>query len=124
MNAFDIGFEEGLDKVAGASNPAQPVKSSLPGGAPEKLRFAPYLNQGGGQAAEHKAGPVESKPQPCPGHVNIGDKSPGVQVAGDVGGRAGSPDTGDLGMGQSGDQTVTKSAAFMAGALSQVIDDE
>lgn len=122
MDAFEIGFEYAMDKLAGSSNPAQPVKNSLGTGAPEGQRFAPYLNQGGGGAAQHQAGEVQKQPQPWPGHVNIGDKKPGVQVAGDVGGRGGSPDTGELGIGQGGDTTVTKSAAYEAGFESMLGD--
>lgn len=113
--AFEIGVAAGMEKAA--ANPAAPQKSSLPGmghGSPGTA----YLNQGGGQARQQSAGSVQSQPQPWPGHVNIGNKSPGVQVPGNVGGRSGSPDTGDLGMGQGGDMTVTKSAAFEAGVVS------
>jgi hypothetical protein len=121
MKAFEIGVASAMDKLA-AGNPAQPVKQSLGTGQPEAQRFAPYLNQGGGMPAAHKAGAVESKPQPWPGHVNIGDKSPGQQVAGPVAGDK-SPDTGEMGSA-GGDMTVTKSAAFWAGVDSLFDGDE
>jgi hypothetical protein len=120
MNAFDIGVAMGMVKAA-AGNPAAPQKSSLPGmafGAPGTA----YLNQGGGQATQQSAGRVQMHAQPWPGHVNVGDKKPGTQVPGDVGGRSGSPDTGELGLGQGGDMTVTKSAAFEAGIVSALDD--
>lgn len=123
MDAFEIGFQDAMDKLAGTSNPAQPVKSSMGTGYPEGQRFAPYLNQGGGMAAQQTAGEVQKHPQPWPGHVNIGDKKPGTQEPGFVN-RHGSPDTGELGMGQGGDMTVTKSAAFEAGISSVFVDDD
>lgn len=119
MNAFEVGVAMGMEKAAG--NPAAPQKSSLPGmghGSPSTA----YLNQGGGGARQQVAGNVQIHPQPWPGHVNIGNKSPGTQVPGNVGGRGGSPDTGELGMGQGSDMTVTKSAAFEAGIVSALDD--
>ena len=112
----------GRKKTAAASNPAQAPKSSLSSGAPEAQRFAPYLNQGGGAAGQHQAGPVASVPQPWPGHVNIGDKSPGQQAAGAVAMDT-SPDTGERGTSNTGDMVRTKSAAFVAG-IGSVLDDE
>lgn len=117
MNVFQIGALAGMDKVA-AGNPAAPVKSSLGTGYPEAQRFATYLNQGGGMAAQHVAGSVQMHPSPYPGYINTGNKSAPMQVAGNIGGRGGSPDTGELGLGQGGDMTVTKSAAFQAGLAS------
>ena len=112
----DIGnlYDQVMEKVA---NPAAPVKSSKGGMERDEGPGTAYLNQGGGKAGKHVAGSVESTPQPWPGHVNIGDKSPGQQGAGDVGGRGGSPDTGERGttMG-SGDQAMSKSASWVMGA--------
>lgn len=121
MEAFEIGLHDAMEKLAGSSNPAQPVKQSLGTGYPEGQRFAPYLNQGGGQAAQHKAGEVQKQPQPYPGYVNMGDKSAPQQTAGQVA-MDSSPDTGELGMGQGGDMTVTKNAAFEAGIESMLAD--
>jgi hypothetical protein len=108
-------------KTAAAGNPAQAVKQSLPTGAPEAQRFAPHLNQGGGMPPAHQAGPVQSQPQPWPGHVNVGNKSPGQQVPGPVA-RDTSPDTGEKGKADEGTMTRTKSAAFVAG-IAAVLDD-
>lgn len=129
--AFAAGL---LAKLAAKGNPAAPAKSATGDTTVDHGPPAAYLNQGGGKAAKQTAGPIESRPQPHPGHVNIGDKGAGTQVAGDVGGRGGAPDTGDLGMGKGGDMAVTKSAAWIAGEeivaeamfaekLASVIDD-
>ena len=91
------------------------AKVSLPSGTPEAQRFAPYLNQGGGNAGQHTAGSVESRPQPWPGHVNVGDKGAGQQVPGRVAMDT-SPDTGEKGTSDTGDMIRTKSAAWIAGA--------
>lgn len=120
---FGRGVMDAIEKLA-AGNPAAPVKSSLPTGSPEAQRFAPYLNQGGGMPTAHAAGEVAKQPQPCPGYINTGDKGAPQQVAGDVGGRSGAPDMGELGTGQGGDMTVTKSAAFVAGAMAALPDDD
>jgi len=110
------------EKTAAAGNPAQAVKQSLPTGTPEAQRFAPHLNQGGGMPPAHQAGPVQSQPQPWPGHVNVGNKSPGQQVPGPVA-RDTSPDTGEKGQADEGTMTRTKSAAFIAG-VAAVLDDD
>ena len=109
------------EKTAAAGNPAQAVKQSLSTGAPEAQRFAPHLNQGGGMPPAHQAGPVQSQPQPWPGHVNVGNKSPGQQVPGPVA-RDTSPDMGEKGRADEGTMTRTKSAAFIAG-IAAVLDD-
>lgn len=120
MKAFEIGLA--LVKMAGSSNPAQPVKQSLPTGHPEAQRFAPYLNQGGGMPAAHQAGDVQRHAQPWPGYINTGDKGAPQQTAGMVA-MDKSPDTGEMGSA-GGDMTVTKSAAFWAGVDTMLDDDE
>lgn len=112
QSAFTAGL---LAKLAAKGNPAAPAKSATGDTVVDHGPSAAYLNMGGGKAGKQTEGAVESRPQPHPGHINIGDKGAGQQVAGDVGGRGGSPDTGDLGMGKGGDMTVTKSAAWIAG---------
>ena len=108
-----------LAKIAAAGNPAAPVKKSLSTGpGPAVPKLAPYLNHGGGQAPQHQAGEVQKQPQPWPGHVNIGDKRPGTQTAGDVHTHA-SPDTGERGSACGEAHTITKSAAFWAGVENQ-----
>jgi len=110
-----------LSKIAANGNPAAPVKQSLPTGpGPSVPKVAPYLNHGGGQAPAQKPGPIQSQPQPWPGYVNIGDKKPGTQTAGDLGAH-GSPDTGERGSSFTGDtKALTKSASFWAGVVSQM----
>lgn len=122
-NIFDLGVSDAMRKIAASGNPAAPVKSSL-GGMERMSPSAPYTN-GGGKAVQQVPGSVQSQPQPWPGYVNHSKGAP-QQTAGDVAGRAGSPDTGDLGLGQGGDMTVTKSAAFALGVeyFLSVDDDE
>jgi len=110
MSAFKIAVSEYMNKVA---NPAQPVKSSK-GGMEVGSPRTPYLNQGGGQAAQQTAGCVDKKPSPEAGYINIGDKQPGAQVPGFIN-RGAAPDTGERGAAEQGTQALTKSAAFDAG---------
>jgi hypothetical protein len=123
---FELGVENALAKVA--SNPAAPQKSSK-GGMESSSPSTAYLNQGGGKAQAQSAGAVQSHSPAYPGYINVGNKAPPEQSAGDVGGRAGSPDTGELGSPfGSGDQNVqTKSASWLIGmddSISAVIDDD
>lgn len=113
---LNLGFESTFEKLA---NPAAPVKSSKDG-MERTSPSTPYLNMGGGKAQQQQAGKVKDQPQPWPGYVNHSKDAP-VQSAGDVGGRGGSPDTGELGMGQGGDMTVTKSAAFDLGMVDMLL---
>ena len=112
-----------LSKHAANGNPAAPVKQSLPTGpGPSVPKVAPYLNQGGGQAPTQKPGETQKQPQPWPGYVNIGDKKPGTQTAGDLGAH-GAPDTGERGTSFTGDtKALTKSASFWAGVESQLTE--
>lgn len=124
-NIFALGAHDTMAKLA-AGNPAAPQKRSLGDGPIDMGLSAPYLNMGGGKAQQHQAGDVMRQPQPWPGHVNIGDKKPGVQVGGDVENRSGAPDTGERGS-SGGDMTVTKSAAFEIGfnaIIDAFIDDD
>lgn len=86
--AFELGFARGIKLAA------------------EAPKLAPYL-QGHPNAEQQVAGPVQSQPQPWPGHVALGNKSPGQQVAGPVAKHL-PPDTGERG-------SLAKSAAFQAG---------
>jgi len=108
MDVFELGAKE-----AAAGNPAQPVKSSLgspnvapsPGGA--------YLNTKGGAKAGKQGG--DPNVAPAPGKSSYAPSQP--SAAANI---HSSPDTGERGAADKGDQTVTKSAAWHAGLASGI----
>jgi hypothetical protein len=105
MDAFALGAQM---KLAESSNPAAPVKHSLPSGRPESPAARHLNTPGGASAGTHSALPP---PRPAPGQsFTTGPLPKGGNLGIDT-----SPDTGEK--GSAGMMTTTKNAAWEAGVL-------